>query len=191
MPFADVPAFFAHLRERETWGRLALEAAILTAARSGEVRGAVWPEVDLDKEPWIIPADRMKGGRERVVPLSPAAKRVFQRAFDLRTEGSRFVFQGAQPAKPLSDMALMKVLRDMGEKVTAHGFRSSFRDWVSEETQFQGDLVEAALAHAIENKVEAAYRRGNLLEKRRGLMDAWGAYCGGQSGNVLRLATAS
>jgi len=189
MPFADVPAFMARLRERETFGRLALEAAILTAARSGEIRGARWSELNLDKGLWTIPADRMKAGREHVVPLSPAAKRVFQSAFDLRTEGARFVFQGAQPAKPLSDMTLMKVLRDMGEKVTAHGFRSSFRDWVSEETQFQGDLAEAALAHVIENKVEAAYRRGNLLEKRRTLMDAWGDYCEGRGSKIVRLAS--
>ena len=147
--------------------------------------------VDLDKGLWTIPADRMKVGCEHVVPLSPAAKRVFQRALDLHTEGARFVFQGAQPAKPLSDMTLMKVLRDMSETITAHGYRSSFRDWVSEDTQFQGDLAEAAKAHAIENKVEAAYRRGNLLEKRRGVMDAWGDYCGGKSGNILRLTAAS
>ena len=133
----------------------------------------------------------MKAEREHIVPLSPAAKRVFQRAFDLRTEGARFVFQGARPAKQLSDMTLIKVLRDMGETVTAHGFRSSFRDWVSEATQFQGELAEAALAHAIENKVEAAYRRGNLLEKRRGLMSAWGDYCEGANVNVVRIASSS
>ena len=187
MPFADVPVFLSRLRERETWGRLALEAAILTAARSGEIRGAVWSEVDLDKALWTIPASRMKAGREHVVPLSLAAKRVFQRAHDLRTEGSQFVFHGAKRDKPMSDMTLLKVLRDMGETVTVHGFRSSFRDWVSEDTQFSGDLAEAALAHAVANKVEAAYRRGNLLEKRRGLMDAWGSYCGGRGPSVLQL----
>ncbi len=189
MPFADVPVFLARLRERETWGRLALEAAILTAARSGEIRGAQWSELDPDRALWTVPADRMKAGKEHVVPLSSAALRTFQRARELRTEGCPFVFHGAKRDKPMSDMTLIKVLRDMGESVTAHGFRSSFRDWVSEETQFSGDLAEAALAHAIPNKVEAAYRRGNLLEKRRGLMESWSRYCEGQSSGVLRLAS--
>jgi integrase len=188
MPFADVPAFLLRLRERETWGRLALEAAILTAARSGEIRGAQWSEVELDKALWTIPADRMKAGKEHVVPLSAAALRLFRRAQELRREGCPFVFHGAKHDKPMSDMTLIKVLRDMGESVTAHGFRSSFRDWVSEDTQFSGDLAEAALAHAIPNKVEAAYRRGNLLEKRRGLMEAWTGYCEGAGVNVVRLA---
>jgi integrase len=188
MPFADVPAFLLRLRERETWGRLALEAAILTAARSGEIRGAQWSEVELDKALWTIPADRMKAGKEHVVPLSAAALRLFRRAQELRREGCPFVFHGAKRDKPMSDMTLIKVLRDMGESVTAHGFRSSFRDWVSEDTQFSGDLAEAALAHAIPNKVEAAYRRGNLLEKRRGLMEAWTGYCEGAGVNVVRLA---
>jgi integrase len=114
--------------------------------------------------------------------------RVFRRAAELRTAGFGFVFHGAKRDKPMSDMTLTKLLRDMGETVTAHGFRSSFRDWVSEATQFQGELAEAALAHTIENKVEAAYRRGNLLEKRRRLMDAWGDYCDGGAAKVVRLA---
>jgi integrase len=126
-----------------------------------------------------------------VVPLSPAALHVFQRAYELRAEGCSYVFHGAKREKPISDMTLMKVLRDMGENVTAHGFRSSFRDWISEETQFSGDLAEAALAHAIPNKVEAAYRRGNLLEKRRTLMDAWGRYTHDRSAPVVRLVLAA
>jgi integrase len=188
MPFAVVPAFVARLREKETWGRLALEAAILTGARSGEIRGARWEELDLDAGLWTVPAERMKAGREHIVPLSPAALRVFRRAAELRTEGFAFVFHGMKRDKPMSDMTLTKLLRDMGESVTAHGFRSSFRDWVSEATQFQGELAEAALAHTIENKVEAAYRRGNLLEKRRKLMEAWGDYCGGGAAKIVRLA---
>ena len=189
MPFTDVPAFLARLRGRESWGRLALEAAVLTAARSGEIRGAQWNEVDLEKALWTVPAERMKAGKVHVVPLSPAALRVFRRAQELRLDGCPFVFQGLKRDKPMSDMTLIKVLRDMGESVTAHGFRSSFRDWVSEETQFSGDLAEAALAHAIPNKVEAAYRRGNLLEKRRGLMEAWDRYCHGRSDGIVRLAS--
>lgn len=188
MPFADVPAYFVRLREKESWSRLALEAAILTAARSGEIRGALWTEVELEQGIWTIPANRMKARREHVVPLSPAALRLFRRAFDLRTAESQIVFQGANPRKPMSDMTLTKLLRDMGETATAHGFRSSFRDWVSEATSFQGELAEAALAHAVRDKTEAAYRRGNLLEKRRKLMDAWAAHCEGDNASVLRLA---
>ena len=177
MPFADVPTFLTRLRERESWGRLALEATIMTATRSGEIRSATWEELDLEAGLWTIPASRMKAGREHVIPLSPAAMRVFRRAAELKTAGHAFVFHGAKRDKPMSDMTLTKVLRDMGEKVTAHGFRSSFRDWVSETTSFSGDLAEAALAHAVRDKTEAAYRRGNLLEKRRELMDAWGRHC--------------
>ena len=190
MPYSDLPAFMPRLRERESWGRLALEAAILTAARSGEVRGATWAEIDLEAGLWTVPGTRMKAGREHVVPLSPAAVQVFRRAWALRTPASRFVFQGARADKPMSDMTMGKVLKDAGLTVTAHGFRSSFRDWVSEQTSFAGELAEAALAHAVKDKTEAAYRRGNLLEKRRALMDAWGDYCGGGAGRVLRLAVA-
>ncbi len=188
MPFPDVPAFIERLHEKETWGRLALEAAIATAARSGEMRGATWSEIDLEAGLWTIPAERMKASRPHIVPLSAAARRVFERAAALRTAGAAYVFHGATLAKPMSDMTLMKVLRDMDAGCTAHGFRSSFRDWVSESTNFRGELAEAALAHAIENKTEAACRRGNLLEKRRALMDAWGAYCDGAGGKVVRLA---
>lgn len=186
MPYPDIPEFLVRLRERETWGRLALEAAILTAARSGEIRGATWDEVDLNNGLWTVPASRMKAGRQHVVPLSAAAKRVFARARELRS--GDLCFEGMKRGKPMSDMTLMKVLRDMEEPFTAHGFRSSFRDWVAEETSFPGELAEAALAHAIQNKTEAAYRRGNLLEKRRALMEAWGNYCDGLTGNVVSLA---
>ena len=190
MPYADVPAFMARLRAKETWGRLALEATILTAARSGEIRGATWAEVDLEAGLWTIPADRMKAGKPHVVPLNKGALAVFRRAAALRTVGMQFVFSGARGDKPMSDMTLIKVLRDMKAGCTAHGFRSSFSDWVSETTQFSRETREAALAHAIENKTDAAYRRGDLLEKRRGLMDAWGGYCDGAGGNVVRLAVA-
>ncbi len=189
LPYGEVPALVGRLRERESMGRLALEAVILTAARSGELRGAVWSEIDFDKALWTIPASRMKANREHVVPLSAAALRIFKRMKALRTEASNLVFPGTVRGKTLSDMTLTKVLRDMGLDCTAHGFRSSFRDWVSEETTYDGTVAEAALAHAIENKVEAAYRRGNLLEKRRKLMAAWANHCGGEKGgNVVRLA---
>lgn len=187
MPYADVPDFIDELRKRQSWGRLALEAAILTAARSGEIRGATWAEIDLESGLWTIPAERMKAKREHVVPLSQAALSAFKRAAALKTAGHKFVFHGNKRDKPMSDMTLTKVLRDLKQPFTAHGFRSSFRDWVSEETDFPGDVAEAALAHMVSNKTEAAYRRGKLLDKRRRLMDAWGSYCEGSKASVVRI----
>ena len=180
LPYAQVPAFIGRLRERESVGRLAFEALVLTAARSGEIRLAVWSEIDLDGKLWTIAAERMKPGREHVVPLSQASVDAITRAHAYRETRSDLVFPGVRSGKPLSDMTLTKICRDMEIAAVPHGFRSSFRDWVAEETDFDGDIAEMALAHAIENKVEAAYRRGNLLEKRRLLMDAWGQYCVGK-----------
>lgn len=177
LPYADVPAFVAKLRTRESVGRLAFEALLLTAARSGEIRGAMWSEIDLEKKLWTVPAERMKAGREHVVPLSNAALSVFERAGAYREARNDLVFPGTRYGKPLSDMTLTKICRDSETPAVPHGFRSSFRDWVAEETDFDGDVAEMALAHTIENKVEAAYRRGNLLEKRRALMDAWARHC--------------
>jgi integrase len=177
LPYSQVSAFVGRLRERESVGRLAFEALILTAARSGEIRLAVWSEIDLDAKLWTVPPERMKADREHVVPLSSAAVDAFARAHAYRETRSDLVFPGVRSGRPLSDMTLTKICRDMAIAAVPHGFRSSFRDWVAEETDFDGAIAEMALAHAIENKVEAAYRRGNLLEKRRKLMDAWGAYC--------------
>lgn len=190
MAYAEIPDFMTKLRERTSTGRLALEALILTAARSGEIRLARWSEIDLDKAIWTVPADRMKAGKEHVVPLSPAALRVFRQAKELRVGGSDLIFQGAARGKPLSDMTLLKILRDMKLDVTVHGFRSAFRDWCAEETSVPGEVAEAALAHAIPNKVEAAYRRTDFFEKRRKLMDVWATYCSGSSANVLALVSA-
>jgi integrase len=165
----------ARLREREGLSARALEFLILTAARTSEAIGARWPEIDLGQAVWIIPHGRMKGGREQRVPLSPPAIEALKA---LPREGE-FVFPGARPGKPLSNMALLTTLRRMGRgDLTAHGFRSSFRDWAAETTGYPSDVVEMALAHVIASKVEAAYRRGDLFEKRRRLMDDWGAYCG-------------
>lgn len=177
MRFAEVPAFLQILRRRESMGRLALEALILTAARSGEIRMARWPELDLEAGQWSIPAARMKMGRPHIVPLSPQAVDVFRRAAKLRTPATDLVFYGTKAKKPLSDMTLLKILRDMEAGVTVHGFRSAFRDWVAEETNYPGEVAEAGLAHAIPNKVEAAYRRTDFLEKRRALMSDWGTFC--------------
>ncbi len=190
MPFAGVPALIERLRERTSIGRLALEALILTATRSGEVRGARWPELDLDRATWTIPAERMKAGKQHIVPLSDAAVATFKTAAEYRRATDDLVFHGLKRGQPLSDMTLLKVLRDMEEPYTVHGFRSAFRDWVAEETNVSGEIAEAALAHAIPNRVEAAYRRTDFLEKRRKLMEAWSAYCSCSKTNIIRLASA-
>lgn len=181
MPYFDVPALMAKLNESDSVGRLALQFTILTAARSGEVRGATWGEIDLENATWTIPAERMKAGKIHTVPLSSRTLAVLARAGAgvLSSDAKRLVFPGLKD-KPLSDMTIAKALKTAGgDAFTVHGFRSSFRDWAAETTSTPGDVVEAALAHTIANRVEAAYRRTNYLEKRRVLMDAWGAYlCG-------------
>lgn len=188
LPYAELPAFMAELRSKETMGRLALEAAILTAARSGEVRLATWAEFDLEAVTWTLPASRMKAGREHVVPLSPQAVALFERIKPHRRGDSDLILPGAARGKPLSDMTLTKVLRDMDVAAVPHGFRSTFRDWVAEQTSWPAEIAEAALAHVIADKTVAAYQRGPMLEKRRSLMSAWADYCDGASGKVVRLA---
>ena len=164
------------LRERDGVAAPALEFLILTAARTGEVIGARWCEIDLDKGLWTIPAARIKAGREHRVPLSASALAIVERKRGARR--GEFVFPGVKPDKSLSNMALLALLERMGKTgLTTHGFRSTFRDWASEQTNFPRDVAEMALAHAIGDKVEAAYRRGDLFEKRRQLMAAWARYC--------------
>lgn len=180
MPYDKVPGFIPSLRERESFSRLALEFAILTAARSGEVRGAAWSEVDLDLGLWTIPKERMKANREHVVPLCQRAILIIERCADLRLRDCPIIFPGSRGNQPLSDMTLSKLLKEMKQPYTVHGFRSSFRDWVSEETNHPSDVAEAALAHVVANKTEAAYRRGNLLEKRRLMMLEWAEFCEGR-----------
>lgn len=177
MPYTEVPAFIARLRERVSVGRLALEALILTAARSGEIRGATWTEVNLEAGMWSIPAERMKMGRVHHVPLAPQTVEAFRRAEPLRAPCTDLVYPGQRLKQPVSDMTLLKVMRDFELPYTVHGFRSAFRDWVAEETSYPGEIAEAALAHAIPNKVEAAYRRTDFLEKRRALMRDWADFC--------------
>lgn len=188
LPYGELPAFMAKLRRKETMGRLALEAAILTAARSGEIRLSTWAEMDLEAGTWTVPAMRMKAGREHVVPLPPQTIALFQRMKRHRRGDSDLVFPGTGRGRPLSDMTLTKVLRDMGEDAVPHGFRSTFRDWVAEQTNFAADLAEAALAHVIADKTVAAYQRGTMLEKRRELMIAWANYCDGATAGATRLA---
>lgn len=176
MPYTDVATFIANLRARQATAALALEFAILTAARSGEVLGARWEEFDRDRAIWTVPADRMKAGREHRVPLSGRALAIVKVLYETRDRD--FIFAGYKEGKPLSGMSLEMLLRRMKiENVTVHGFRSTFRDWAAECTNFTNEVCEAALAHVIGNKAEAAYRRGDLFEKRRKLMEAWAAYC--------------
>ena len=182
LPWAEVGAFMVALRGQAGVSALALEFAILTAARTGEVIGARWAEIDLDQATWTIPADRMKGGREHRVPLTAAALVVLRRAAALHpshtTAPDAPVFLGGKVGKPLSNMALLALLTRMGRcDLTTHGFRSTFRDWTSEHTTYPREVAEAALAHTLKDKVEAAYRRGDLFEKRRRLMDDWTAWC--------------
>jgi integrase len=174
MPFDDVPAFIAALREREGVAPRALEFAILTAARSGEVLGARWEELSLEKGLWTVPARRMKAGREHRVPLSRRAVEILRDMERVRL--SEYVFPGMKRGRPLSVMALEMVLRRMKQDVTVHGFRSAFRDWAGERTHFPREVAEAALAHLVGDAVERAYRRGDALGKRRELMDLWDAF---------------
>ncbi len=176
MPYEDVAAFIAKLRKRQASAALALELCILTAARSGEILGMQWSEIDFDKKIWTVPANRMKAGREHRVPLSPRAGAILRQLEKLRA--GEFVFPGQVRNKPLSNMAMEMMLRRMKvDDATVHGFRSSFRDWAGNVSNFPREVVETALAHVIGDKAEQAYRRSDALEKRRKLMDHWAAYC--------------
>jgi integrase len=180
LPWRDVGPFMVALGKREGTAALALQFAILTAARSGEVLGARWCEVDLAEAVWTVPGARMKAGKEHRVPLSKPALAVLRAAAVLRTSQATdaFVFPGARPEKPLSVMALAMVLRRMERgELTVHGFRSTFRDWCAEATSYANHVAEAALAHSLRDKVEAAYRRGDVFDHRRRLMDDWAAFC--------------
>jgi integrase len=190
LPYAKAGAFMTALRGQQGIAPRALEFLILTATRTGETLGATWDEFDLAARLWTIPATRMKAGREHRVPLSEAAARVLESLQEARQ--SDFVFPGARQGRPLSEMALLMLLRRMGfGEITVHGFRSAFRDWAAERTTFPREVAEMALAHAISDAVEAAYRRGDLFDKRRKLMDAWAAYCAKvetDAGKVVALA---
>jgi integrase len=170
----DVPGFISALREQSGIGALGLEFTILTAARSGEVRGATWAEFDLEGGVWVVPPERMKAKREHRVPLSAAALRILEKL--PRIEGCDVVFPSPK-GKALSDMTLSAVMRRMKVDGVPHGFRSTFKDWASERTSYPGEMSEMALAHTIGDKVEAAYRRGDLFEKRRRMMSDWSKFC--------------
>ena len=177
LPYRDVGTFMAKLREETSISARALLLLALTATRTSETLEATWNEIDLKERVWTIPAERMKVEKEHRVPLSPWAVAILKAMAEFRT--GNFVFAGAKPGRPLSNMVLAMLLRRMGyEDITVHGFRSAFRDWAAERTSYPREVAEMALAHKIPNAVEAAYRRGDLFEKRRKLMEAWAQYCG-------------
>jgi integrase len=176
LPYRQIGEFMARLRQAEGVGARALEFTILTAARSGEVRGATWAEFDLDGALWVVPAERMKAKKEHRVPLSDRAVELLRAQLEI--SHSDFAFP-APKGGMLSDMTLTAVLRRMEMDAVPHGFRSTFRDCAAEQTDYPNEVAEMALAHAVGNKVGAAYRRGDLLEKRQHLMNDWAVHVGG------------
>lgn len=175
MPYRDLPMFTAELRDRDCISARALEFVILTATRTGEAIGATWDEVDTSERIWRIPGERMKAGKPHSVPLTD---RVLEILAGLpRVEGCPYLFPGARIGRAISNMAMLQLMREMRPGFVPHGLRSSFRDWTAEQTPHPAWIAEAALAHAIADKVEAAYRRGELIEKRRTLMGDWAAFC--------------
>jgi integrase len=186
LPYDDIPEFMKQVRACDGISARALELMILTASRVGEVLGARWDEFDLRAKLWTIPKERMKSGKEHRVPMAPRALAIVQEMAESRLND--FVFPGARQNRPLSDIGIRVLVRELHEGViTRHGFRSSFRDWAAERTSFPNHVVEMALAHAVSDAVEAAYRRGDLLEKRRKLMEAWAAYCERLSAQIVLL----
>lgn len=192
MPYTEVSRFVGRLQAEEggTGVALALEFLILTAARTGEVLGATWSEIDLEQGTWTIPDNRMKAGREHRVPLPSRAIAVLRAAQALGKQ-SEFVFPGRINTRPMSNMAFLMLMRRLNVDDTVHGFRSSFRDWASERTSFTREICEAALAHMVKDRTEAAYRRGDLFEKRRELMVCWAAYVASAEEKVVPIRRVS
>lgn len=189
MPYNQMPEFIGQLRARDAMAAFALEHTILTCARTSETLEARWPEINLETRVWTVPAIRMKMKREHAVPLSDRVLEILTPLYVNRLSDEAFVFPGARPNRPLSNMSMNMLLRRMKvENATTHGFRSTFRDWAGDCTSFNREVPEAALSHAIGDTVERSYRRGDALEKRRGLMQQWADYCDGkQSGEIVRL----
>jgi integrase len=188
MPYAELPDFMAQLRQQEGVAARALEFTILTAARTGEAIGARWSEIDFEARLWVIPASRMKASRSHRVPLCDRAIEILQEMQAIRH--NEFVFLGERAGRPLGSVALLRAARGRSRtELTTHGFRSTFSDWCSEQTNFASEVREMALAHAVGDRVEAAYRRGDLFQKRRQLMDAWAQFAGTAPGsNVISIA---
>jgi integrase len=177
--YQDLPDFMVELNERDALAARALELLILTASRTGEVLKAQWSEIDLEAALWIIPAERMKAKNEHRIPLSKAALSILKPLQEMRV--SDFMFPGQKRGKPLSNMSMEMILRRMNRTdITVHGFRSSFRDWCGDETEYPREIAEAALAHRLGDSVELAYRRGDALLKRRALMEDWSGFCLGK-----------
>ena len=186
VPYKDMAQFMADLRTREGLAARALEFAILCAARSGEVRGALWSEINREKAIWTIPAERMKAGKEHRVPLCASALSLLSSL--PKIDGSPYLFAGQRKNKPLSNQAMTMTLRRMGRgDLTVHGFRSTFRDWAAEQTSYSREVCELSLAHKIADGAEAAYWRSDIFEKRSRLMSDWAQYANGQSAEILRL----
>jgi integrase len=185
LPYAEIAPFMARLRQDTSAAARCLEFIVLTGARLAEATEAMWSEID--GRTWTIPANRMKGGREHKVPLSNAAMAVVEAMRAVRM--SDFIFPGMRAGQPVGARTIQELVRQLGGEITTHGFRSCFRDWAAERTNFPREVAEMALAHAIPSAVEAAYRRGDLFEKRRRLMDAWAEFCGkpNASGKVVAL----
>lgn len=181
LPYPELPALMPRLVDKRGIGALAVRMAILTATRSGEVRGATWGEVDLDAAVWTIPADRMKARKLHRIPLSPAAVALFRELAAINQAGTDLIFPAGN-GNELSNMTLTKALRDMKVPCTVHGFRSTFRDWAAEQTSLPGEVAEAALAHTVPKAVEAAYRRTDFFDKRRELMNTWAGFVTGIGG---------
>ena len=189
MPYSQIPEFMTDLRDREAMAAFALEFTILTCARTSETLEAQWPEINLDDGLWTVPAARMKMKREHAVPLSDRVLEILNELYPNRTSDKGYVFPGARPNRPLSNMSMNMLLRRMKiENATTHGFRSTFRDYAGDCTSFSREVAEAALSHAVGDATERAYRRQTALERRRLLMQRWADYCGGTgSGEVVRL----
>ncbi len=188
LQYSEISKCLGVVKSKKGVAALAIQALILTAARSGEIRGARWSEFDFENDVWTIPAERMKAKAEHKVPLSKQAKATFEAAKKMQIhKDCDLVFHGQSANLELSDNILTDSIQEWGFDVTIHGFRSTFRDWIANETQFDGDLAEMALAHTIKNHAERAYRRGNMLEKRREMMNAWASYCEGKGGNIVKL----
>jgi integrase len=183
LPYAEIAGFMVELRDHKSVSARALEFAILTAARVGEAIGARWDEINLAEGLWTISDQRMKAGREHRVPLSEEATAVLRQMQELRT--GDFVFPGQNGIKPIGDVAVWRLLRTMGRgDLTTHGFRSSFRDWAAERTNFPREVAELALAHQVGDATERAYQRGDLFQKRRQLMQAWSKFCDSPAGEA-------
>lgn len=187
LPWQELPGLMPRIAGVKGMGALALQFCILTAARPGEVRGATWAEVDQGAKVWTVPAERMKAGKVHRVPLSDDALAVLRIVEPLADGIDALLFPSQKPGKPLSNVTLAAVLKRLDVPVTVHGFRSTFRDWAEEATAFPHEVKEAALAHTIENKVERAYRRTDLFEKRRAMMEAWASHAMGADAKVVRL----